>query len=117
MRNITEAVLLVMAGLHAKGLVQIDFKPENIMMFNGKLKLIDVDGCVQIGREVRIGDSSISFSLPYCSPELARFLVKGKSKSVLIKPQLDVWSVGMTLCELVTLRPAMNQAFASFHRK
>ena len=29
-----------------------DLKPENLMMFNGRLKLIDVDGCVPIDSEV-----------------------------------------------------------------
>lgn len=28
-----------------------DLKPENLMMFNGRLKLIDVDGCVPIDSE------------------------------------------------------------------
>lgn len=32
-----------------------DLKPENLMMFNGRLKLIDVDGCVPIDSEVPRG--------------------------------------------------------------
>merc|ERR1719482_976972 len=61
-KSISRAIILVVAGLHAKGLVHIDLKPENLMMFNGRLKLIDVDGCVKYGSQVAISDSSISFS-------------------------------------------------------
>ena len=77
-----------------------DLKPENLMMFNGRLKLIDVDGCVPIDSEVlrkphvgwghvddgirrvsvaagscqvSINDSSISFSPCYCAPEWTRW--------------------------------------------
>ena len=83
------AILLVVAGLHAKGLVHLDLKPENLMMFNGRLKLIDVDGCVPIGSEVSINDSSISFSPCYCAPEWARFLTDeslGSPSKYLLSP-------------------------------
>ena len=96
------AILLVVAGLHAKGLVHLDLKPENLMMFNGRLKLIDVDGCVPIGSEVSINDSSISFSPCYCAPEWARFLTDESESKIIVNDKLDVWSIGITLCELVT---------------
>ena len=42
--DMTKAVVFVMAGLHAKGFVHLDLKPENLMVFDGALKLIDVGG-------------------------------------------------------------------------
>jgi len=115
-KNITKAIVLVVAGLHAKGLVHVDLKPENLMMFNGRLKLIDVDGCVKIGTLVSIQDSSISFSPCYCAPEWARFLIKDSEARIEVHPYLDVWSVGMTICELVTLDAVLKPMYANFLR-
>lgn len=115
-RNITKAIILVVAGLHAKNLVHIDLKPENLMMFNGRLKLIDVDGCVRAGTSVSIQDSSISFSPCYCAPEWARFLIEDSESRIVVTPALDVWSVGMTICELVTLDAILKPMYANFLR-
>eukprot|EP00747_Dinoflagellata_sp_TGD_P100993 gnl/TRDRNA2_/TRDRNA2_168212_c0_seq4.p1 gnl/TRDRNA2_/TRDRNA2_168212_c0~~gnl/TRDRNA2_/TRDRNA2_168212_c0_seq4.p1 ORF type:complete len:701 (+),score=150.23 gnl/TRDRNA2_/TRDRNA2_168212_c0_seq4:87-2105(+) len=115
-KNITKAIVLVVAGLHAKGLVHIDLKPENLMMFNGRLKLIDVDGCVKVGTNISIQDSSISFSPCYCAPEWARFLIKDSDSKIIASPGLDVWSIGMTICELVTLDAVLKPMYANFLR-
>lgn len=115
-RHITKAIIQIMAGLHAKGLVHIDFKPENVMMFNGRLKLIDVDGCVKVGDSVSIQDSSISFSPCYCAPEWAKFLIEDSEARICVSPALDVWSVGMTICELVTLDAVLKPMYANFLR-
>jgi serine/threonine protein kinase len=61
-KSITKAMVRVTAGLHAKGFVHLDLKPENLMIFNGRLKLIDVDGCVKSGAEVSIDDFIIFFT-------------------------------------------------------
>jgi len=115
-RNITKAIILVVAGLHAKGRVHIDLKPENLMMFNGRLKLIDVDGCVKAGEHVSIQDSSISFSPCYCAPEWAKFLIEDSESKIHVQPSLDVWSVGMTICELVYLDALLKPMYANFLR-
>jgi serine/threonine protein kinase len=115
-KSISRAIVLVIAGLHAKGLVHIDLKPENLMMFNGRLKLIDVDGCVKIGTAVSIQDSSISFSPCYCAPEWASFLINEANSKITVHPCLDVWSVGMTICELVTLNAVLKPMYGNFLR-
>ncbi|CAE8646368.1 unnamed protein product [Polarella glacialis] len=107
---------MVVAGLHAKGFVHLDLKPENLMMFNGRLKLIDVDGCVRAGSDVSIQDSSISFSPCYCAPEWARFLTEESESKIVARPHLDVWSIGMTLCELAILDPILKPTYANFLR-
>jgi hypothetical protein len=104
------------AGLHAKGLAHLDLKPENLMMFNGRLKLIDVDGCVKIGTNVSITDSSISFSPCYCAPEWAQFLINESNTGILVHPGLDVWSVGMTVCEFVSLSAILKPMYGNFLR-
>eukprot|EP00930_Biecheleria_cincta_P059873 TRINITY_DN45589_c0_g1_i1.p1 TRINITY_DN45589_c0_g1~~TRINITY_DN45589_c0_g1_i1.p1 ORF type:complete len:701 (-),score=151.00 TRINITY_DN45589_c0_g1_i1:124-2226(-) len=113
-KSISKAIILVVAGLHAKGLVHLDLKPENLMMFNGRLKLIDLDGCVRAASEVSIQDSSISFSPCYCAPEWARFLTDESESKIVVQPHLDVWSVGMTLCELATLDAILKPMYANF---
>lgn len=117
-KSIAKALLLVMAGLHVKGLVHLDMKPENLMVFDGCLKLIDVDGCVKIGSNIKIDDPSISFSPCYCAPEWARFLVDpDHNPSIEASQGLDVWSVGCTICELVTLDAIMKPVYANVLRR
>eukprot|EP00747_Dinoflagellata_sp_TGD_P148333 gnl/TRDRNA2_/TRDRNA2_176915_c6_seq1.p1 gnl/TRDRNA2_/TRDRNA2_176915_c6~~gnl/TRDRNA2_/TRDRNA2_176915_c6_seq1.p1 ORF type:complete len:529 (+),score=68.02 gnl/TRDRNA2_/TRDRNA2_176915_c6_seq1:106-1692(+) len=117
-KSFAHAVLLVVAGLHAKGLVHLDLKPENLMVFSGdRLKLIDVDGCLKIRSSVRLGDDSVSFSPSYCAPEWCRFLIgKGPSSNIIVTPGLDVWSIGMTICELVTMEPVNRGMIKRFLR-
>jgi len=113
-REICKQVVLVVAGLHAKGLVHLDLKPENLMMgADNHWKLIDVDGCVKIDDSVNIEDNSLSFSPCYCAPEWARFLVEGDD-SLVVRSTMDVWSVGMTLCELVTLKAVLQPKYTSY---
>ncbi|CAK0880806.1 unnamed protein product [Prorocentrum cordatum] len=114
-RAITKAMMLVTAGLHAKGFVHLDLKPENLMLFNGVLKLIDVDGCIRIGTKISITDSSLSFSPCYCSPEWARFIHDDSPDPYIIAaPGLDVWSIGMTIPELITHDAILRPVFVSF---
>jgi len=117
-RSLARSIILVTAGLHAKGLVHLDLKPENLMIFDGVLKLIDVDGCIKIGTSISIDDESLSFSPVYCSPEWANFLIEEEEDDMGLtaSPALDVWSIGMTLMELVTLDPVLKSQYASFFR-
>mmetsp|Transcript_57797 Transcript_57797/g.124987 ORF Transcript_57797/g.124987 Transcript_57797/m.124987 type:complete len:662 (-) Transcript_57797:319-2304(-) len=111
--EVTKQVILVVAALHAKKLVHLDLKPENLMWSQGHWKLIDVDGCVKFDQTVQITDSTISFSPCYCAPEWARFLI-ADSTTLKVNSLLDVWSVGMTISELVSLNPILKPKYASF---
>jgi len=116
-KSLTRAIMLVVAGLHSKGLVHLDLKPANLMFFNGCLKLIDVDSCVRVGTIASITDSSLSFSPCYCSPEWASFLIEDSPQpKIRILTGLDVWSIGMTVSELVNLDPVLKNTFASYLR-
>jgi serine/threonine protein kinase len=116
-KSVAKAILLVMAGLHAKGLVHMDVKPENLMVFDGCLKLIDVDGCVAIGTDITLTDSSISFSPIYCAPEWAKFLLGQKDSCLSASVYLDAWSVGCTICELITLDAVFRPTYLNFAAK
>mmetsp|Transcript_61772 Transcript_61772/g.164228 ORF Transcript_61772/g.164228 Transcript_61772/m.164228 type:complete len:390 (+) Transcript_61772:113-1282(+) len=108
-RKIAGEVVLATAWLHAKGFVHLDIKPENIMMCGGRWKLIDMDGCVRAGSVIKMYNSSVSFSPCYCAPEFARLVVKGSS--MVVKPSMDAWSVGMTIAELVNLCPLLRAKY------
>jgi serine/threonine protein kinase len=100
-QNMSKSILFAVACLHAKGFVHLDIKPENIMFFNGKLKVIDLDGCVKIGTKLSIQDQFISFSAGYCAPEWARFALDNHRPNIIIaNPALDAWGVGVTLSQL-----------------
>lgn len=101
LRGLAHDILLAVAGLHAKGFIHLDVKPENFVMVGGRLKLIDVGGCLRTGALLGSSDL-ISYSPHYCAPEFARF-VAGHA-SLRAAQNLDVWSVGVTLCELATLQ-------------
>jgi len=101
--SIVKAIVVAVAGLHAKGFVHLDLKPSNLMVFDGHLKLIDVDGCVKVGTALQPTDPSVSFSPYYCAPEWAQFMTQRSDEAMRITPSLDVWSAGMTICEVVSL--------------
>mmetsp|Transcript_5428 Transcript_5428/g.13455 ORF Transcript_5428/g.13455 Transcript_5428/m.13455 type:complete len:1010 (+) Transcript_5428:125-3154(+) len=112
---LAHAIIRIVAGLHAKGYVHLDLKPENLMVFDGCLKLIDVDGCMKIDSEVSLLDPSLSCSPVYCSPEWAEFcLDEAEDPRTILRPHFDVWSVGVTICELVTLEPLLMKQYNDF---
>jgi serine/threonine protein kinase len=58
---------------------------------------------------------SLSFSPVYCAPEWAKFLVDDSDEPrITIDPALDVWSIGMTACELVSLDAVLKPKYISF---
>jgi len=116
-RCIAQAVVLAAGGLHEKGLVHLDIKPENVMLFGDCWKLIDVDGSTRIGESVSCTDTTLSFSPCYCAPEWATFSVsKDRRATMRISTSLDSWSVGMTLAALIVLdsplKPIFNKMLA-----
>lgn len=110
-RDIAKAMIQVVAGLHAKRLVHLDLKPHNLMLFGGRLKLIDVEGCVKAGATVFKTDPFISYSTSYCAPEWAQFILNESASEIRAWPSLDVWSVGMTIAEVVLLRPPGQEEY------
>jgi hypothetical protein len=115
LKPLLRSLLLVVAGLHAKGLVHLDLQPENFVVIGESLKLIDTDGCTALGKTLSIMDSTLSFSPCYCSPEWARFITGEDTGAEFVTcTTLDIWSLGMIICELVLLTPVMRQMYSCF---
>lgn len=86
-------ILDTLTWLHGRGLVHGRLKPANILALNDQLKLSS-DGICAIG-------SDISLKSSYDAPEIA---------SAGPTPAADVWSLGMTLSEVLTQRlPAQDE--------
>jgi len=117
LRTLVHSMLLVIAALHARGFVHLDLQPENFVVLHGHLKLIDMDGCVPMGESLRLLDSTLSFSPCYCSPEWAKFMTDDDNEAspcFTASCSLDVWSLGMIICELVVMQPVMGSMYSHF---
>ena len=95
-------LLEVLGYVHAKGLVHGHIRPANIMAIGDELKLSS-DGLLQAGESdgsSAIGDkSNVAHASLYDPPESAPgFVPPAKGAS----PAGDVWSLGMTLVEVLT---------------
>jgi TonB family protein len=87
-RDMLPPVLAALGYLHAKGFVHAHVKPANISAVGDHIK-ISIDGIRRAG-EANLG---IHASSPYDAPEAA---------SEKASPEADVWSLGMTLVEVLT---------------
>eukprot|EP00927_Polykrikos_kofoidii_P072293 TRINITY_DN6842_c0_g1_i1.p1 TRINITY_DN6842_c0_g1~~TRINITY_DN6842_c0_g1_i1.p1 ORF type:complete len:943 (-),score=217.31 TRINITY_DN6842_c0_g1_i1:421-3249(-) len=95
----------IVTALHARNFVHADLKPRNVMHFpSGRWKLIDMDGMVSPGR---IAAEEICYTPLYCAPELAAQRMNEETE-LQVSRHWDVWSLGMSVCELVTLTPVLE---------
>jgi serine/threonine protein kinase len=115
-RNISKNFIAVVCVMHAKGYAHLDIKPENMMRAGKHWKLIDVDGCTLLNKTISVTDSTISFSPCYCAPEWARFLIEGE-ETIMISHLLDVWSVAISLCELILLDPVLKPKYGQIFKQ
>ncbi len=100
MLRVVIEVARVLAGVHSKGVVHRDVKPENIFLSHGglgriEIKLIDfgVAKAPQNRTRLTLVEHAVG-SLLYMSPEQL-------SDSRDVTPASDVWSVGMLMMELL----------------
>jgi TonB family protein len=92
-------ILQVLSHLHENGLVHGHLRPSNIFAVNNKLKLSS-DGIAAAGEPAAKGQSPTA----YDAPELT---------SAPLSPATDVWSLGVTLLEVLTQHAPVFQAIQS----
>lgn len=91
-------ILDAFAYLHSRGLVYCDFKPDNVMVEGGDVKLIDMGGV----RRLDDRDGDIYGTVGYSAPEVAAV---GPSVAS------DLFTVGRTLAVLLTSIPGFSQEY------
>ena len=65
---------------------------------------------------IQIDDASISFSPCYCAPEWATFLIE-EGDTLKVGAHLDVWSVGVSLCEFIVLDALLKPKYVQIYRQ
>ena len=95
----TRMILKGLCHIHEKGYVHCDIKPSNILIFpledgGNKVKIADFGLAKRIGEERALQLPQFSGTPAYMSPES---VVCGEDE-----PPLDVWSLGITVVEMLT---------------
>jgi len=85
-------VLTALGYLHARGLAYCDFKPDNAIQYDRRLKLIDLGAVLRLDDQ----DSAVYGTVGYQAPEVAK---EGPS------PGSDVYTVGRSLAVLALGMP------------
>jgi tetratricopeptide (TPR) repeat protein len=88
---------------HQLGIIHRDIKPANLLMdVRGHLWVADF-GLAQVKTDARLtGTGDLLGTLRYMSPELAL------ARRAAVEPRTDVYSLGATLYELLTLQPVVS---------
>jgi WD40 repeat protein len=101
--NLAEAFADVSDGLqhaHSKGIIHRDIKPSNLILdTDGRLRILDFGLARLDGQESLTISGDVVGTPLYMSPEQAR------RRNIPVDHRTDVYSLGATLYDLLTLRP------------
>ncbi len=91
-----------LSAAHVEGIVHRDIKPSNLMIDKqGKLWITDFGLARRVNDHTLTASGDLLGTLRYMSPEQA------KAEAALIDGRSDIYSLGVTLYEMLTLQPAI----------
>jgi len=109
LQNVQWSMISIVCGMHFLGYCHLDIKPENIVLFGMRWKLIDFDGAILAATPVPYEDCI--FTPIYMAPEIAKAFSSSKgdpTETIVISRIMDVWSVGLCCLEAVFLQPILQ---------
>ncbi|XP_019101418.1 PREDICTED: mitogen-activated protein kinase kinase kinase NPK1-like [Camelina sativa] len=109
LRRYVRCLVSALSHVHSNGIVHCDVKSKNVLVFNGgsSVKLADFGSAVELEKStVQVAPRG---SPLWMAPEVIRREYQG--------PESDVWSLGCTVIEMLTGKPAWeDQGFDSLSR-
>lgn len=107
LRSYTRCITSALSYIHARGIVHCDVKGKNVLIGNipGIAKLADFGSAIESGSPV----TGIRGSPLWMAPEV----IKGEYQG----PESDVWSLGCTVIEILTGKPAWQDRGADTLRQ
>ncbi|KAL4558381.1 hypothetical protein LXL04_036580 [Taraxacum kok-saghyz] len=106
-RSYTRCITSALSYIHARGIVHCDVKGKNVLIGNtpGTAKLADFGSAIELGSPV----TGTRGSPLWMAPEVIRGEYQG--------PESDVWSLGCTVIEILTGKPAWRDRGADTLRQ
>ena len=95
--------------LHEHHTVHTDVKPRNIVFVGNTWKLIDLDAAKTIGSSIDTSAKGFKWTSGFACPELARCRTAEPKGTLIADPKMDVFSLGILVCELLTGQPLFPQ--------
>ena len=94
---VAKKILKALMSLHESEISHGDVKPENILIGDYVIKLIDFDNSSSFGKDI------LTFTSPYGSPELIRwYLDKENVEPIQASKSQDYWQYGVSLIQIMT---------------
>eukprot|EP00931_Biecheleriopsis_adriatica_P068043 TRINITY_DN42082_c0_g1_i1.p1 TRINITY_DN42082_c0_g1~~TRINITY_DN42082_c0_g1_i1.p1 ORF type:complete len:435 (+),score=87.90 TRINITY_DN42082_c0_g1_i1:71-1306(+) len=115
--EIAGSIAEALAWLHSMRLAHLDLKPENIMRFGSRWKLIDLEGCLSIDGPGALQPEN--FTPLYASPEIASALLEvdgtgDAAKRLKPTSSMDTWAAGVVLLDVLAHGCCFAETKASF---